>query len=336
MLRVSEQQIDGFLRQHAIPGLDAPLQIEAIPAEFDGQRYRVRTPSASYILNCYAPTARESASREIAGLRLGGSMGLAPSLIWADEQSHLGGPALLFEDQASAVLGDGRLSDADAQAWLFLLLTLHHLPTSGITLQSSMSQDLAMWWQRTQPIWQQCRAAYADARFRPLLDTLTRLHAIVGARVEVNRDLWSGVRRTPCHGNPVTAHVARSAGRLMLLEWSTFGLGDPAIEVGRAAALAALSGALDATQYVRLISDYLAGRRDARDATCEDRVRVVASVLPLGFCFTALSLLAQDGAATPANRARGIEQVTRGLIWIHDTLGVSSDDPQALLAPLHI
>src|SRR5258707_8893200 len=96
--------------------------------------------------------------------------------------------------------------------------------------------------------------------------------------VEVNRGLWQDLPRRPCHGNPVPAHVVRTSTGMQLIEWSGFGLGDPAMEVGRAAALAALSGELSAGQYVQFIADYLAGMRDTGDTTLEERVHVFASI----------------------------------------------------------
>ncbi|MGZ3584202.1 MAG: hypothetical protein ACXWP6_16360, partial [Ktedonobacterales bacterium] len=77
-----------------------------------------------------------------------------------------------------------------------------------------------------------------------------------------------------------------------------------------------------------------AGMRDLRDTTLENRLHIFASVLPLGFCFVVLRLLAQRGALSPAERERSIAQVRRALMWIQDTLGVEVGDPEKLLAPL--
>jgi hypothetical protein len=232
------------------------------------------------------------------------------------------------------VLGRGRLGVDDGKSWLFLLLMLHHLSPVRVEVSSSMSADAAAWWQRTQPAWDACRSGYADARSAPLLAALTQLHAIVGVHVEAHRGLWAGLTRRPCHGNPVPAHVLLTGTRPMFVEWSGFGLGDPAMEVGRVAALAALSGELSAEQYVRFVSDYLAGMRDIGDETLEERVRVFASILPLGFCFVVLQHLAQGDAGT--ERTDLVRQVERALIWIQDTLGVEVGKATELLAPLRV
>ena len=335
MQRVSDQQIEAYLRQHAIAGLDGALRIEPQAADFDGQRFRIVSGSKRAVLKRYNPTAVEGARREIAGLRLASGVGLAPELLFGEDAvAAFGGPVVVFEEPVGETLGSAPLDAPAAQGWLFLLLTLHHLSPTGSTLASSMSQDAATWWQRTQSAWSECRAAYDNAAFGSLMQAMSRLHAIVGARIEANRTLWNGITRRLCHGNPVPSHIVRAGGRLMLIEWEGFGLGDPAMEVGRAVALAALSGEIDGDQYVRFVSDYLSGMRDQRDATLEERLHIFASVLPLGFCFVVLRLLGQRGALSSGERERSIGQVTRALTWIQDTLGVEVGDPATLLAPL--
>ena len=331
----SEAQVTEYLRQHPLPDMGEPISVKREPADFSGQRYRVSSGTIQCILNRYEPSALESARRETAGLGLAGNMGLAPALLRSDETANqLGGPIVIYEAPLGEALGTSRLSDQDLQSWLFLLLTLHHLPADAAPFPSSMSPDATTWWQRSQASWEACRALYTAGRYRALMDVLTKLHAIVGARIEARRDLWANLTRRPCHGNPVPASLFRSGQRLMLTEWEGFGQGDIALEFARAAGLAALAGDLDAGQYVRFVAEYLNGMRDTRDSTLEDRVQVFASVLPLGFCFVMLSVLAEDKQATAEERDARIAEVERALTWIHDTLGVELGDTELLVAPL--
>lgn len=328
--------IAAYLAQRVASSLPGPLHITPIAEAPDEQRFAIMASGRRLTLKVYAPGAAESARREIAGLSLAQGLGIGPALVFSDEAGvALGGPTVLLEDPEGDALGERRLSAEEAHDWLFLLLTLHHLPAERVTVPSSMSPDAATWWQRTQSAWDECRSLYTDERFRALVDALAKLHAIVGVHVEVNRGLWANVPRRPCHGNPVPAHLVRAHGRLTLVEWNGFGLGDPAMEVGRAAALAALSGELSAGQYVQFIADYLAGMRDGKDPSLEERVRVFASILPLGFCFVMLRLLAQ-GRQDQQDYAHGVEQVSRALIWIQDTLGVEVGSAAELIAPLRV
>jgi hypothetical protein len=327
-------QIAAYLNQRVASVLPAPFQLNPIPSAPDEQRFAVTAHDRRLTLKVYVASSAESARREMAGLALAHGIGIGPALVFSDETgATLGGPVVLVEEPSGDALGERRLSAEEAHDWLFLLLTLHHLPAERVSVASSMSPDAATWWQRTQSAWDECRTLYAEERFRSLVEALTKLHTIVGVHIEVNKGLWAGVPRRPCHGNPVPAHLVRSGGRLMLVEWSGFGLGDPAMEVGRAAALAALSGELSAGQYVQFIADYLAGMRDGKDPALEERLRVFASILPLGFCFVMLRLLAH-GRSDQHEYERGVEQVSRALIWIQDTLGVEVGSAQELVAPL--
>jgi hypothetical protein len=336
MPRVSEAEVATYLRTHPLPGAATPTGIRELAADFPGQRFRLTaTEGASFILKRYEPAAGEAARREAAGLRLAGGMGLGPALALADDSgAALGGPVVVSEAPAGARVDGGPLAPGDVQGWLLLLLTLHHLPPSAATLPSSMSADAAAWWQRTQPAWQTVQTLYADPRCRPLVRALASLHAIVGARIEVHRGLWEGLSRRPCHGNPVPANLLRVGGRLMLVEWDGFGQGDPAMETARAAILSTLTGELDAALEERLLSEYAAGMRDLRDAGLEERLRVFASVVPLGFCFTVLGLLAQDRTAARGEREERIAQVGRALTRLRETLGVDIGNPTDLLAPV--
>jgi hypothetical protein len=336
MPRLSDAHIADYLRLHTLPDLGAPLTIRPLEADSGMVRFQVSGAQGACVLTCYEPSEVETARREVAGLTLGGLLGIAPALLQNDEAGGaLGGPVVVVAEPEGTALGHRRLSTEDAHDWLFLLLMLHHLPAASATIAWAGSADAESWWQRAQPAWKACLADYAGSQYQSLRDALSQLHAIVGVHVEVNRGLWQDLPRRPCHGNPVPAHVIRMSAGMQLVEWSGFGLGDPAMEVGRAAALAALSGELSAGQYVQFIADYLAGMRDSGDATLEERVRVFASILPLGFAFTVLHHLAQ---LSPNSRdyAPTVEQVARALVWIQDTLGVEVGKAEDLLAPLRV
>jgi thiamine kinase-like enzyme len=336
MSTLTVEHIRAYLARHPVSGLVEPLRIEPESAGPEEQRFLLRSANMTAALIVYTPGAADKARRAAAGQQLGGEMSLSTPLLAFDEAgTELGGPTMLAQAPTGVPLGDRALTDEEVTGWLFLLLTLHHLSPARVTVVSSMSQDAATWWQRSQTAWSACQAAYAGPAYQPLLKVLMQLHAIVGVRIETHRDLWQGVQRRPCHGNPVPAYLVKEGSRLALVEWEGFGLGDPAIEVGRIAALAALSGELTGDQYIRFMSDYLDGMRDVRDATLEERMRVFASVLPLGFCFTVLDLLARQ-PVPPDERERILEQVARALLWVQDTMGVEIGDPAGLLAPLRV
>jgi hypothetical protein len=335
MAAISVDQVRDFLRRQSGSQWSGPVEVLPDGATPDEQRFMLRAGGARYLLMCYAPAAAERARRAAAGLRLASSVGIGPALELSDEVgAALGGPVVIATDPSGTPLGDRPLTDEEMHGWLFLLLTLHHLPPSSVTLSSAMSADASTWWQRTNGAWEVTSAAYADTRYHELTAALTQLRAVAGARLEAHRSIWEGLTRRPCHGNPVPANLVRTSGSLVLVEWDGFGLGDPAMEVSRAAALATLTGELTPEQYVRFVSDYLAGMRDLRDETLEERLRVFASVLPLGFCFNLLGLLAQPTSPVGPERAAYVEQVARALQWISETMGIEVGNIPTLVAPL--
>jgi hypothetical protein len=338
-MAIGVDELRALLSAHLGP-MAAALPLRPAPSEGREQRFEARGASGALDIHLYPASEREAARREEAGLTLGSAVGLAPALVFAGEAGPLAGlepGAWLIIAQAprGEALGQRPLTDAEAEDWLFLLLTLHHLRPTMAAQPSSMSADLSAWWARIQPMWAACRAAYgSEPAYAPLLRTLSQLHAITQVRIETNHGLWEGVIRRPCHGNPAPAHVVKEGARLTLTEWSGFGLGDPAIEVARVAALSALAGELTTAQYTRFVAAYLDGVRDLRDITLEERLRIFASVAPMGFTLTALATLAQPGAIAPPARRSIIAQLGRALAWSQDTLGVTIGDTAPLLAPL--
>jgi aminoglycoside phosphotransferase (APT) family kinase protein len=326
--------IRAVLQLAGVAGLDTPPTIRQEPGYGDEERYRISTPSTQMLLTRFPPTARDRMRREVAGLRLAGEVGVGPELLMVDETGKaLGGPIVVYAAPRGRSPGAGPLSADDVKWWLFLLLTLHHLPPERVEVVSSMSPNAATWWQRAQSSWLACQAAYAAPAYQPLIDSLKRTATVVSVHIQAQREVWRTVTRRPCHGNPVPANMVRDGARMTLVEWDAFGLGDPALEVGRAAVLATLAGSLTKDQYTRFLPDYLAGMRDLGDTTLEARLRLVADIMPMGCCLTVLILLAKEKLPA-AERNLQLDAVSRAMLWMQRALGLREDDPANLLAPL--
>ncbi|HEX2347734.1 MAG TPA: hypothetical protein VHI51_04785 [Ktedonobacterales bacterium] len=335
-MSISAETLRALLAAHLGPSAGA-MTLSQATSEGGEQRFVARDASSALDIHLYPASEREAARREAAGLTLGSAVGLAPALVFAGEAGPGQEPGvwlIIAQQPHGEPLGQRPLTDAEVDGWLFLLLTLHHLRPDMAAQPSSMSADLSAWWARNQPAWEACRAAYAGPASQPLLRGLTQLHAITQVRIETNRGLWAGVERRPCHGDPAPGRLVQDGARLTLTEWGGFGLGDPAIEVARVAALAALANELSSAQYTHFIAAYLDGMRDLRDATLEERLRLFASVAPMGVTLAALAALARPGAIPPRARRGLLAQVARALTWSQDALGVQIGAPATLLAPL--
>lgn len=295
------------------------------------------------VVKWYSPDHADVARREVEGLRVCGAVGLAPALVAFDEVgATVGGPLVIFRHPSGQTLGERMLTDEQVSGWIFLMLTLHHLDPERVQQHSTLSPGLEQWWERIQPLWNEVRLAYSEPVYATLLAALESLRGLVEVHVRSNRDLWVNVPRRVCHGEPVPANLLASESRLLLLDWGAFGLGDVAMEIGRAAALAALNGEITSEQYIRFITEYLAGTRDLRDPTLEQRLQIYASVFPFSFTLFMLSFLARLQAEGPETtlvsdpaeyRGRGLMAVARSLTWIQDALGVQVAAPPDVLAP---
>jgi hypothetical protein len=323
-----------YLRRHSRIDIAEPIQARLDNADANGNRYTLAASGGAIVVKAFTVAGAERARREIAGMRLVDEINLAPELLLAErEGGPLGGGVVVYRAPAGGTWEGRRLSDEEADRWRFLLLTLHHLSLHGASVVSALSKDPAAWWRRAQPAWEACLAAYTARATQPLMRALARLHAIVGARIQARRELWSDVTRRLCHGDPIPAHVVSERSRTLLIEWDGFGLGDPAMEIGRAATLAHLEGALTDAQYTRFLHDYRDGTADLADPTLGERLEVFTSILPLGFVFHELQRLAQTQMAAD-QRSQALQRVAVGLTTLERDLGAAIGDPHALLDPL--
>jgi hypothetical protein len=323
-----------YLRRQSALDIAEPAQVRLDHSDAFGNCYTLAANGGAIVFKAYTPAGAERARRESAGMRLVDEINLAPELLLAErEGGPLGGGVVVHRAPAGAPWNGRHLSDEETERWLFLLLTLHHLPLHGASVVSALSKDPTTWWRRAQPAWEACLAAYTARATQPLIRALTRLHAIVGARVQARRDLWSAVPRRLCHGDPIPAHVVRERERMLLIAWESFGLGDPAMEIGRAATLARLGGEITEAQQSRFLREYCAGTVDLNDTTLGERLEVFTSILPLGFVFGELQRLAETETSA-GDRTYLLQRVAVALTLLERDLGAAVGDPDALLDPL--
>lgn len=323
-----------YLRRSSRLDIADPVHLRLDSSDVYGNRYTIAASGGAVVFKAYTAAGAERARREIAGMRLVLEINLAPELLLAERDGGpLGGGVVVFRAPAGASWEGRRLSDEECERWLFLLLTLHHLSLHGASVVSAISKDPTAWWRRAQPAWEACLAAYTARATQPLMSALTRLHAIVGARIQARRELWHAVPRRLCHGNPIPAHVVRERERTLLIEWDGFGLGDVALEVGRAATLARLGGEMTEEQYTRFLRGYRDGVADLADPTLGERLEIFTSILPLGFAMHELQRLAETEAIAH-DRMQALQRVAVALTLLERDLGAAVGNPEALLDPL--
>jgi hypothetical protein len=293
--------------------------------------WRADYPDSSVVFKHFHRNAATLARHEVAGLRLADTLGFAPALLRVDETlPELGEMAVIYEYPDGAPLLTG-ITDEQINAWVFLLLTLQHLPLSPDTPVSPSCADAPGWWERTRLLWRECRGRYASSPFEALISNLGQIEPIVGVRMEVNRHLWLSATRRPCHGQATPSHVFAGSKRTVFVDWERFGLGDPAMEAVVAAVPSTLEGTLDQRQYDLFLDSYAWGMRDLGDEDLSQRIGILASVMP--FAVVVESLLAGI-PREPAARLALARKLRRALEWLGGSLGVAIDPLDDLLAPL--
>ncbi|HEX9067689.1 MAG TPA: hypothetical protein VF807_02885 [Ktedonobacterales bacterium] len=326
-------RITDYLRLHPVRGLNGPLQARPLSESPEEHRFLLLAGDQRAVLACYTQHGTRRAQREAAGLWTGGKLGLAPALLLTEsEGGPLGGAVLAWAQPEGTSLGGRLLSDTEVRQWAFLLLTVHHLAPDQVRVQGGAGNDLAIWWRSTQAAWEASRIALTPTSTQPLLAALTRLRAVVSARVEARKSLWHNLRPRPTHGSPIPSNIYIGK-RPMLVEWGGFGLADPAMEVGHVAANAAISGEMSIEAGAKLIDEYLAGMRDLGDRTLDERVEVFASVAPLGESFELIRSIGRAGLP-PQQRQANLRRLVSALTWTQKTLGTLVGDARELVMPL--
>lgn len=326
-----ESDVAIYLRHHPVPHMGDPVRAVPLEPGRNVTRWRVEYPQGSVILKSYRDSALQLARSEVAGLTLMGTLGLAPTLISMEQPPELAGSVVLIQEDVAGEPLSSRITEESVLSWQTVLLTLHHLPPPPKTPESPTCSGVLPWWERTRRLWAECRGRYTAPAMRPLMEALAQLEAIVGVRVEVNRHLWLGASRRACHGQADPSKIVFTQQRLMLTDWTAFGVGDPAMDVTIATMRPALSGMLDEHLLNVFLDGYTWGMRDLGDEGLSQRIGILSSVMPFA---SAIEALAEGMDADPAERARTIFIVRRALDRVSRSLSVAIGSVEELVAPL--
>ena len=312
---------------HAPP--QVPISVRERPRFRDRCfEFHVDAGEHRWLVRWYGEAHQRDALHEISGLRLAGTMGLAPELVWHQTGTDhtITAQQRLHGDE----LGERPLDNAAVNQWLFLLLTLHHLPVGDIPQSPDAVTNVVAWQEARQARWQNIRGGSLQ-RCGDLVRMLDRLAVIIDVHVRAHARLWDGIPLRPCHGSASAENLVRADGRLYLVNWWNVAPADAAFDTAYAAGLTALQGGISTDQYRTLLTNYLNGMQDSGDASLEERLRIIATVLPFWFACRLLEYLEVGSAAGTAHMVRFL---IRALEWLQGSLGVEIADPAQVTAPL--
>jgi thiamine kinase-like enzyme len=193
--------------------------------------WRVATPNQQAVVKLFLDAGQARSRRQFDGHQLFAPQGLAPQPLWADRYPHgLSRQLIVYK-----WIDGEALTPADPSAlsaWAEAIATLHNAPADEVRRFSPHPLNLDFYWRIEQASIAQIEKWLAPTglalhnRFQEVADA-------TGVLVRENLPLWTTASPTLVHGDLTAAHTLVERGRVLLLDWEMFGLGDPALDVAR-------------------------------------------------------------------------------------------------------
>ncbi|MDQ3706055.1 MAG: aminoglycoside phosphotransferase family protein [Chloroflexota bacterium] len=222
-------------------------------------------------------SARDSAQAEATALELYADEGLAPGLVWSGEMpAELGGYGVVYRRAEGLTAEAAYLTEAHAERLARALRQVHGRPLQS-KLVAPQPRNLAGWWNRVHEQYRDLPPEFTASLPPALEESLVGLVQSVSGDANAHIRFWQGASLVPVHGNLTMRNVIFEDRRVTLVDWSRFGLGDPAYELASAVWEMALSGNEALVEH--LAGPYL---RQAGDIMLERRVLIYRRLLPFG------------------------------------------------------
>ena len=213
--------------------LFAQQKVEML-AQWEGDAnllWRVAVGDQQAVVKLYLDAGQARSRRQFDGHRVFAPLGLAPQPLWADRYPHGLSHQLIVYRWC-----EGELIDPNAQdelfAWAEAIGTLHATPTDDVQRFSPHPVNLDFYWRIEQDSIAQIQRWLATSDLA-LVTTFNELAAATTELVQNSLPLWTTATPTAVHGDLSHQHTLLERGRVTLLDWEMFGLGDPALDVAR-------------------------------------------------------------------------------------------------------
>ena len=181
------------------------------------------------VVKLFLDAGQARSRRQFDGHQIFAPLGLAPQPMWADRYPHGLSRQLIvysWSDGEPVVPGD----PSELDAWAEAIARLHNTPIEEVRRFSPHPINLDYYWRI-----EQVSITQIDRWLAPSGLTLhTIFHGLAGATTQLVKQslpLWATAAPTPVHGDLSHAHTLLERGRVLLLDWEMFGLGDPALDV---------------------------------------------------------------------------------------------------------
>lgn len=269
----------------------------AIVAQWEGQDnllWRVQADGNDAVLKLYLDAGQARSRRQHDGQETFAPLGLAPRPLWYDRYPQgLARQVLIYE----WIPGE-RLDLSDPGQRLALATAIGHIhqaDPADVGRLSPNPVNLDYFWQVLQGSFHPIQAWLASRAAPDLAAIVRRLQKRAEAVAEQALPQWGETPPAPIHGDLKGENCLDAQGRVILLDWEMFGLGDPAQEVARF--LLFSQQEMDGQQQTEWLDAYRAG---VRQPGLAERIDVYRRLLPFhSFCFL-LHGLQRELAVDPA------------------------------------
>lgn len=230
-----------------------PVEIDAHWEGDANLLWRIRVARRQAVLKLFLDAGQARSRRQFDGQQIFSPLGLAPQPLWVDRYPQglsrqvvvytwVGGEAVNPDDPG------------ELESWAEAIGALHTTPFEEVGRFSPHPANLDVYWRIEQGSISRIEQWLAPSALElaPLFRALAE-----AARREVERAFSWAARAplTPVHGDLSLAHTLVDRGRIVLLDWEMFGLGDPALDVARL--LQREAQTLSAAQVERWLARYL-------------------------------------------------------------------------------
>lgn len=242
--------------------------------------WRVRCGNEDAVVKLFLDAGQARSRRQHDGHTIFAPLGVAPTPLWWDRYPQgLSRQLIVYrwvEGEAVAPDDAGVL-----EAWADAVAAVHTSPPEEVRRFSPHPYNLDYFWRI-----EQGSIAHIEEWLRPSgLDIQPVFHAIATSTtsfVEANLPLWASAAPTPVHGDLTLDHALLTRGRVVLMDWEMFGLGDPSLDVARLLQHEALSiSPQQADQWLNRYLDVVGDRSAAQRISVYRRLLDVHNIVLL-------------------------------------------------------
>jgi hypothetical protein len=284
--------------------------------------WRVAAGDQLAVVKLFLDAGQARSRRQFDAHQLFAPMDLAPEPLWADRYPEgLSRQLIVYRWCAGEVIEPS--DPAEIIAWSEAIATIHATSPSMIQRFSPHPVNLDYYWRIEQISLAQIESWLAPSGLA-LSGYFQALSTATAKLVMTSLPLWESVLPAPVHGDLTLQHSLMERGRVRLLDWEMFGLGDPALDVARL--LQHESQTLTGVQVEQWLDRYLALMEYANMGQRIDVCRRLLEVHNVAYLLGGLRQQSEDGLINELGEVMTFLQtaITAALVRASEALSLAA------------